>query len=127
LVGQLGVSDEYIEEIKKLRNLEIKEREKKYRKSRKALNLAGKTVVIIDDGAATGATVIAAARETWHNQPKKVIIALPVLSKDSLKKLEKEADKVIFLKTPWPFFAVGQFYQEFKQTSDDEVIEKLRY
>lgn len=106
--------------------LEIKRREKLFRQGRQPLELKNKVVVIVDDGAATGATVIAAVREVWNNKPKKVIVALPVLSKDTLEKLEKETDEVIFLETPWPFFAVGQFYQEFEQTSDEEVIELLK-
>lgn len=126
LIKDLRIGKDYIEEIKKFRNLEIKRREKLFRQGRPPLNLKNKIVIIVDDGAATGATIIAACREVWNNQPKKVVIALPVLSKDTLKKLEDEADEVIFLETPWPFFAVGQFYQEFRQVSDEEVINLLK-
>lgn len=125
LIVNVGAEKEYLKsQILKLR-AEIKRREKLFRQRRPPLNLKNKIVIIVDDGAATGATVIAACREVWNNQPKKVIIALPVLSKDTLKKLEDEADEVIFLETPWPFFAVGQFYQNFPQVSDETVVKIL--
>lgn len=125
LVAELGVETSYLEKIKKLKYKEIKQQEAKYRQDRKALALKGKIVIIADDGAATGATVIAATREVWNNEPKKVIIALPVVAKDTLKKLEKEADKVIFLEAPEIFYSVGQFYEEFEQVSDEAVIKIL--
>jgi putative phosphoribosyl transferase len=125
LIADLRVQAKYIEEIKKLRHKEIKERERKYRQGKPALDLNGKTVIIVDDGVATGATMIAAAREVWNNEPGKVMIGLPVVAQDSLAKLEKEADQVVFLQAPEMFFSVGQFYQEFPQTSDEEVIRLL--
>jgi len=123
LLEDLGISDEYLEKEVSDRQEEIRRREKLYRQSRKALDLKGKIVLIVDDGAATGATVVAAAREAWERQPKKVVIGLPVVAKDTLKKLEKEADAVVFLSAPEIFYAVGQFYQEFEQVSDEEVVE----
>ena len=126
LVQDLGVSIQYLEEEIKRKKKEIKRREELYRQGKSPLDLKDKIVIIVDDGAATGATVIASCREIWNNEPKKVIIALPVLARDTLKKLEKEADEVIFLEAPRMFFAVGQFYEEFPQTSDEEVISLLR-
>ncbi|PIS08775.1 phosphoribosyltransferase [Candidatus Beckwithbacteria bacterium CG10_big_fil_rev_8_21_14_0_10_34_10] len=126
LINKLKVNQNYlntkIEELKE----EIKRREKSFRQNKKPLVLKGKTVIITDDGAATGATMIAAVREVWNNEPKKVIIALPVLTKETLLDLEKEADEVIFLKAPKHFFAVGQFYEEFEQVSDKKVIGLLK-
>jgi len=125
LINELRVSQQYLDEqIKRLKK-EIKRREVLYRQNRDPLDLKGKTVIIVDDGTATGATAIAAAREVWNNEPKRVVIALPVAPKDTLHKLEKEADEVIVLETPTDFFSVGQFYENFPQISDKEVISLL--
>jgi len=100
---------------------EIKDREKKYRRGKKQLPLSGKEVIIVDDGSATGATMISAAREVWNNQPSRLILAIPVVPLDTLLKLEKEADSVIALETPSVFFSVSQFYEKFPQLTDTEV------
>ncbi len=126
LSGNIGADKAYLEQEIRIQLLEIKRRERIYRQARLPLGLKNKTVIIVDDGSATGATVIAAAREVWNNKPKKVIIALPVVAKDTLEKLEKEADEVIYLEAPEQFFSVSQFYSEFKQISDEEVIEILK-
>lgn len=126
LAADVEADKDYINtEIENLK-LEIKRREQLFREGRVPLDLKDKIVIIIDDGAATGATVIAAVREVWNNKPKRVIVGLPVVSKDSLSKLEKEADEVIFLDTPWPFFAVSQFFKKFNQIEDREVVELLK-
>lgn len=125
LIKDLNIGPDYIEKIKQLKYKEIKEKEKKYRQGRLALNLENKSIIIADDGAATGATVIAACREVWLSKPKKLIAALPVIAKDTLLLLEKEVDQVSYLKAPEIFYAVGQFYEEFKQVSDEEVIRLL--
>jgi len=125
LASDVGANEQFLKkEIKRVKK-EIKEKESLFRQKKPPLDLKDKTIIIVDDGAATGATVIAAVREVWNNQPHKVIAALPVLSKDSLKKIEKEADQVVFLAVPQPFFAVGQFYQSFDQVSNKEVISLL--
>lgn len=126
LIKQVGADRKYLEQEIKIQKLAIKRREKIYRQNKKALDLKNKVVIIVDDGAATGATMIAAAREVWNNQPKKVIIALPILAKDILAKLEQEADEVIYLEAPGLFYAVEQFYEEFPQKSDEEVMKILR-
>jgi len=125
MVQELGIDSTYLEQAIKAERLEIKRREKIYRQGKEPLLLKNKTIIIIDDGAATGATMIAAAREVWNNDPKRVIIAVPVVAKDTLVKLEKEADEVIYLEAPEQFFSVGQFYEEFGQLDDDKVIRIL--
>lgn len=126
LARQLGVNSTYLTEEIDRQKKEIRQREFAYRQNRPAIDLLGKKAIIVDDGAATGATLIAAAREVWAAKPKKVIIAIPVAPPDTVKKLELEADQVEVLETPQPFFSVGQFYEEFPQVEDDEVIKILK-
>jgi putative phosphoribosyl transferase len=126
LAKDVGASKDYLEDkIESIKEL-IKKREKKFRGEKEAVDLKDKIVIIADDGAATGSTIIAGIREVWNNNPKRVVVALPVLAKDTLSKLEKEADEVIFLEAPETFFAVGQFYQSFPQISDEEVLKLLQ-
>jgi putative phosphoribosyl transferase len=125
IVAELEISKSHIEKETLNCQKEIGRREKLYRSNKQEIKLQEKVVIIVDDGAATGATIISAAREVWNRNPKKVIIALPVCSLATLAKLEKEADMVVVLETPENFYAVGQFYEDFPQISDDEVINLL--
>lgn len=127
LSENIGADKAYLAQEIRIQLLEIRRRERVYRQGKPALDLKNKIVVITDDGSATGATAIAAAREVWNNKPRKVIMALPVVAKDTLEKLEKEADEVIYLEAPEQFFSVGQFYQEFEQVGDEEVVNLLRF
>ena len=126
LVVQLGVSQEYLDQEIKTQKQEIKRREKVYRQNRPAREIKNKTVILVDDGLATGATMIAAIREIRNFQPEKIIVAVPVAPEDTVEMLKQEADEVICLYTPRLFFAVGQWYQNFKQYSDQEVVELLK-
>ncbi|OGD53726.1 hypothetical protein A3J78_00700 [Candidatus Beckwithbacteria bacterium RBG_13_35_6] len=126
LVKDLQIGKQYLDEEITRKKAEIKRREQLYRQGKPPLDLKDKLVIIVDDGAATGATIIAACREAWNNLPKKVIIGLPVIAKDTLEKLEEEADEVIYLDAPWDFYAVGQFYEDFPQVEDKEVVEILK-
>lgn len=125
LVKDLAIGDDYLTQEIGRQQDEIKRRENLYRQGRQPINLKDKTVIIIDDGAATGATLVAAAREVWNTRPACVIIALPVAPRDAIQILEKEADEVYVLEEPEPFFSVGQFYEEFGQVTDEEVIKIL--
>jgi len=89
------------------------------------LDLKNKIVILVDDGIATGATMIAAIKEIRDMEPEKVVVAIPVAPPETVEELKKEADEVICLQTPALFFAVGQWYQNFKQYSDEEVIKLL--
>jgi len=121
LAERVGADENYLKS--KILNLksEIKRREKIFRRDKLPLNLKDKTVILTDDGVATGATMMAAIEITRQQNPKKIIVAVPVIAKDTLEKIEKLADEVVYLDAPEMFFAVGQFYQDFSQITDEEV------
>jgi len=125
LVDQLGVSKEYIEEEVERQMREIKRRALKYRGEREALDIKGKTVILVDDGLATGATMKAAIMQVKKREPKEIFVAVPVSPKDTLLEISKMVDKVYCLATPEPFYAIGQFYRNFEQVSDEVVIKLL--
>lgn len=127
LVKELGVSQDYLDSEIKIQKLEIKRREKVYREGREPLDLKKKTVILVDDGLATGATMMAAVREVRNMGAGKVVVAVPVAAPDTIERLKKEADEVICLETPSLFFAVGQWYENFRQYSDEEVKELLGF
>ncbi|MBI4036623.1 phosphoribosyltransferase [Candidatus Daviesbacteria bacterium] len=107
---------------------EIKRRENLYRHERSGLAklVNGKTVILIDDGMATGSTVGAAVNYLKRHGVKKIILGLPVASKEALKRVVEECEEVVVLDTPEYFQAVGQFYQEFQPVSDSEVVKLLQ-
>jgi putative phosphoribosyl transferase len=100
---------------------ELRRREDQYRGARPFPDLTGKTVVLVDDGLATGATMRAAARAVRQRQPARLIIAVPVAAQSTCREIETEADEVFCSVIPEAFFGVGQFYENFGQTSDEEV------
>lgn len=100
---------------------ELDRRERRYRGDRPAPVVAGHTVIIVDDGLATGSTMRAAVSALRVEQPRAVIVAAPVGARESCAALEELADDVVCLLTPEPFYAVGLWYEDFAQTSDDEV------
>ena len=100
---------------------ELGRREEQYRGPRPFPELKGKTVILVDDGLATGATMRAAARAVRQREPARLIIAVPVAAESSCQEMQVEADEVVCALTPQPFFGVGQFYDDFSQTSDEEV------
>lgn len=104
---------------------EIDRRERLYRAGRPAIPLEGKTAIVVDDGLATGSTMLAAVRAAARQQPRLVIVAVPVGAADSCAKLNAEADEVVCLHTPTPFFAVSLWYEEFGQLSDEEACSLL--
>ena len=108
------------EDIKKLMS-EIKSRYKKYTNGKIPI-LKGKTIIIADDGFATGHTMLAAIKYARSKKPKKIIAAVPVSSQEAYESVKKLADKIVCLDIPINFFAVGNFYQEFGQLSDEDVI-----
>ena len=126
LVTRLGVGKEYLEKkIAEVKN-QIIIQEKEWRAGKETLDLKNKVVVITDDGVATGATVKSAMEIVRQANPQKIILAVPVIAKESLNEIENLADEVVYLEAPELFFAVGQFYQNFDQITDEEVKELLK-
>ena len=97
-----------------------------YRQNRLPLDVQNKTVVLIDDGVATGSTVLASLRALRQQNPARLILAIPVGPADTMNRLADECDQVVVVSTPEPFYAVGRFYERFEQTSDEEVVELLK-
>jgi putative phosphoribosyl transferase len=120
IIRDLKISPETIEAIAQRERLEIERREKAYRDGRPPIPLEGRTAIVVDDGLATGATMLAAAR-ALRPRVQRVIAAVPVASEITCKELSGEVDQIICAATPQPFFAVGMFYRDFAQTTDEEV------
>jgi putative phosphoribosyl transferase len=121
LVTRLGVSADYLEREAARQVEEIRIRKERYRGNRPYPSLKGKTVVIVDDGIATGSTVRAAVQSVKTREAGTVIIASPVGPADTVADLSKSVDKVVCLSTPDYFEAIGEFYEEFEQVDDDTV------
>jgi len=125
LAQATGADDHYIAQETQRQQQEIARRLKLYRGDRPAPILKGKIVILVDDGVATGATTMAALRALRKQDPAELILAVPVGPPDSIERLSQEADQVICLATPEPFWAVGRFFLDWSQTSDEEVIDLL--
>lgn len=123
--SRFAISEDYIEsQTVKIRAM-LKERYKKFMGNRDSVDLKDKVVIIVDDGIATGNTMLVAIDLVRHQSPKKVIIATPVASAEAVRKLERKADEVVCLHAPEDFMAVGQFYHDFSQVEDEEVMHFL--
>jgi putative phosphoribosyl transferase len=125
LVEYLGVSQEYVEAESERQQLEINRRLKLYRKNEPYPDLSGLTVVLVDDGIATGSTMKAALESVKRKGAQNVIVAVPVGPPSTIAELKTRANAVYCLLTPEYFDAIGEFYRNFEQTSDEEVIALL--
>jgi predicted phosphoribosyltransferase len=125
IVRGLGISEHEIDAVVARELRELSRRDRLYRGDRPPSDVAGRTVILVDDGLATGATMRAAVQALRQQQPGRIVAAVPTASPDTCQVLKAEADDVICAMTPEPFFAVGHWYEDFTQTTDDEVRELL--
>lgn len=121
---QVGLDDYIAHEVESIREM-LYGRSLKYRGDKPPLNVHNKTVIVVDDGVATGSTVIAALELIKQDKPKKIIVALPVGSAQTLETIKSMVDEVVCLQIPSPFFSVGQAYIRFDQVDDQEAIRLL--
>jgi predicted phosphoribosyltransferase len=126
VIAWSGTSPAALEAVTRAERTELERRESAYRSGQPALPVQGKTVILVDDGLATGSTMQAAVLAVERLQPSKVVVAVPVGAADACLTLDKVADEVICAMTPEPFSAVGLWYRDFSQTSDDEVRHLLQ-
>ena len=124
--ASVGADSEYIEAERQRQMTTIKQRRAQYTPVRPPIDPAGRIVIVIDDGLATGATMISALHGLRSRKPARLICAIPVSPPETLRKIQTLADEVVCLDAPDNFRAVGQFYADFPQVEDDEVIEILQ-
>lgn len=120
-----GITRDQLDRVTRAEEAELHRRERQYRGDRAFPDLRGKTVILVDDGLATGATMRAAVEALRHEGPSSVVVAVPVAASDTCQRLQSIADDVICAMTPDPFEAVGLWYDDFSQTTDAEVQDLL--
>ena len=125
-IKNLQVSDQYFEDEIDRQVIEIKRRITMYRPASKPYNIAGKSVVVVDDGIATGATVMVVVKWIKKYHPDNVLVAVPVAPEDTISELSREGIQIKVISTPLSFASVSQFYEHFSQVTDDEVREVAR-
>jgi predicted phosphoribosyltransferase len=126
VVQWLGINPEQIDAVAKREQEELERREAAYRRGGRLPSLTNRIVILVDDGLATGSTMRAAVQAVKQQLPARVIVAVPVGARETCQELRALADDVVCTRTPFPFSAVGQWYVDFNQTSDEEVNALLR-
>ncbi len=125
LIRSLGISDAYIEREVALEVEEVRRRQRRYRAGRQPVSIADATVILVDDGIATGSSIRAAVRSLRQAAIRSLVLAVPVAPPDTVDSLRAEVNDLVCVSTPPLFHSVGQFYEDFRQTTDEEVIELL--
>lgn len=125
IVKRLGISDAAVDAVTRDELRELERRERLYRGDRPLPELRGRTVILVDDGLATGSTMLAAVKALRAQQPARIVVAVPTAAAETCARLRSDADEVVCATTPEPFRAVGMWYDDFSQTSDEEVRELL--
>jgi putative phosphoribosyl transferase len=129
VVPHENVSEEYIQEELKLIHANLKKMYTRFMGDRDPIDIKGKTVIVIDDGIATGNTLLGTVHVLRKSKPGKIVIGVPVASKSAMRKLSTEVDEVVAVMVPDEFHGVGAFYEDFEQVSDEEALfylDKLR-
>ncbi|MFC8517202.1 phosphoribosyltransferase [Streptomyces sp. NPDC057257] len=124
-LARLGLGETELAPVVERERAELRRRERHYRQGRPAPDLAGRTVIVVDDGLATGSTARAALRAVRRGNPGRVVLAVPVSSPEAAELMRAEADEVLCLWQPASFMAVGLCYEEFEQLTDEEVMRVL--
>ncbi|PXX90818.1 phosphoribosyltransferase [Marinobacter vulgaris] len=125
VLGYRDVSDEAIEKVAERERRELERREQTYRGDRPWPDMSDATVIIVDDGLATGSTMSAALEALKIHRPREIVVAVPVAPADTIENLRSNADNIVCLETPDNFNAIGQWYRDFHQVSDEEVRQLL--
>ena len=125
LQQMLGVSDDELDAAKTREIAELHRRRAAYLGDRPHVPIEGRAVIVVDDGLATGATMRAAVQAIRRRAPSRLVVAVPVASPEGLRRVGRAADETVCLQTPATFFGVGQFYRQFSQLTDQEVVELL--
>ena len=121
LIHELGIPDALVQRVAARERVELERRDASYRGNRGAVPVHDRTVILVDDGLATGSTMQAAIVSLRQRDPKRIVVAVPVGAKETCQSLARSADEVICVAMPEPFNAVGLWYEDFSQTSDEEV------
>jgi predicted phosphoribosyltransferase len=125
IVERLGIPHNLIEAVAAREKKELARRERLYREGRPPPDIRGRTIILVDDGLATGATMQAAVEALRQQQPARIVVAVPTASPETCEEMKMKADEVICAIMPEPFHAVGVWYQDFSQTTDEEVRDLL--
>lgn len=126
LIRSANIPDEVVDAVAAEEERELERREREYREGRPPIDVKGRAVILVDDGLATGSSMRVAVLALRNRKPRQIVIAVPVASPQTCAEFESEVDQVICAVTPEPFLAVGQWYKDFSQTSDEEVRDLLR-